>query len=96
MATRRVVGGEGVVLRDVHVPETKSAGADAQVPRGTAGAARRASLQEVSRSRAWWSVPQLLFRVAMSVGEYRTKRSYLWSLGYRRRLAVRKALWHIR
>jgi len=31
MATRRVVGGEGVVLRDVHVPESKSAGADAKL-----------------------------------------------------------------
>ena len=89
-------GGEEVVLRDVNVPQSKSAGADAQVPRGTAGAARRASLQEISRSRAWWSVPQLLFRAALTLEVYRTKRAYLWSLGYRRRLAVRKALWHMR
>lgn len=90
------MGGEGVVLRHVNVPQSKSAGADAQVPHGTAEAVGRGFLQEASGSRAWSSVPQLLFRVAMSVGEYRTKRAYLWSLGYRRRLAVRKALWHIR
>lgn len=90
------MGGEGVVLRDVHVPETKSAEANARIPSGSAEAFQRAFLQEVSRARAWWSVPQLLFRVAIAVGEYRTKRAYLWSLGYRRRLAVRKALWHLR
>jgi hypothetical protein len=75
-------GGEGVVLREVHVPQSKPAGADAQVLHGTAEAVRRAFLQDASRSRAWWSVPELLFRAALTVGVYRTTRAYLWSLGY--------------
>jgi len=89
-------GGEEVVLRDVNVPQSRSVGADAQVPHGTAEAVRHDFLQDASRPRAWWSVPQLLFRAALTLEVYRTKRAYLWSLGYRRRLAVRKALWHIR
>ncbi len=85
-----------MVLTDVEASASMPAKAEAAPPRLPADAGPRRVLIEVPRSSVWWSLLHLVFSAARTVVQYRTKRTYLWSLGYRRSIAVRKALWHVR